>query len=123
MQFFSPENLTLPPSISEVLSGVKSILPSLLDPTEEVLNPPNFFVSKVFDGAAVLHFLPTTAERTFNEYAKLTKFSFLYFNNNWYKHAGLTVFRIDIFIAVSIRLLENKEEVVYAQSCQNRPKK
>lgn len=43
----------------------------------EQLTPPNQFDSKIFDGSAVVHFLPTAAAETFADYANKVFVPFL----------------------------------------------
>ena len=59
--FFSHENQSSPPSLSEfgkIQLGQKSVLLSCSDFSNQPPHPE--FDSKVFDGAAVVHFLPTS---------------------------------------------------------------
>jgi len=78
-QFFKHENHPFPPSISEygkLRSGKKSDLLQCLEVSNQS-TPPTLFDAKVFDGAAVAHFLPTLSALTFCEYAENTFLSFL----------------------------------------------
>lgn len=70
--FFRHENQPWPPSISEHgrlrLPTKKSDLLALLD-VEDKLKPPERFNVKVFDGAAIVHSLPTKHVSTFDAYS------------------------------------------------------
>lgn len=70
MTFFSYENQVFPPSLSDfskICFGQKSLLLGLDSSNKP--DPPEFFQCKIHDGAAVMHFLPTVAVKTFAEYA------------------------------------------------------
>ena len=76
--FFSHENQSCPPSLSDfgkIRLGQKSVLLSCLDLSKQPPHPE--FDSKVFDGAAVVHFLPTSTANTFAEYANRIFIPFL----------------------------------------------
>ena len=76
--FFSHENQSSPPSLSDfgkIRLGQKSVLLSCLDISNQPPHPE--FDSKVFDGAAVVHFLPTSTANTFAEYANRIFIPFL----------------------------------------------
>ena len=69
--FFEHENHPYPPSLSDsgtLRQGKKSDLLSILAQKTHQ-EPPGIVDVKVFDGAAVVHFLPTTNITTLNEYA------------------------------------------------------
>ena len=69
--FFSHENQCFPPSLSDfgnLRLGQKSALLACLNVTDQP-TPPLHFHTKVFDGSAIVHFLPTVAAKTFAEYA------------------------------------------------------
>ncbi len=71
LQFFSHENQTFPPSLSDfgkIRSGEKSLLLKVLN-NGDMPDSPKCFDCKIFDGAAVVHFLPTSSVNTFAEYA------------------------------------------------------
>lgn len=69
-KFFPHENQTTPPSLSDfgkLRTGQKSILLSCLSCSDET--PHSLFDCKIFDGAAVVHFLPSKTANTFSDYA------------------------------------------------------
>ena len=69
-KFFSHENQTTPPSLSDfgkIRLGQKSILLSCLDSSDQPTPP--VFACKIFDGAAVVHFLSIGTVNTFADYA------------------------------------------------------
>ena len=72
-EFFSHEVQSFPPSLSEFgkryLPGTKSELMKCLEPSQQS-TPLEAFDCKVMDGAVVVHCLPTTGIKTFNEYAE-----------------------------------------------------
>ena len=72
-EFFSHEIQTFPPSLSDFgklhLPNNKSeLLKCIQSPTQP--EPPTFCDCRVMDGAAIVHFLPTTGVATFNDYAE-----------------------------------------------------
>ena len=71
--FFAHENHPYPPSLSDrgkLRTPKKSDLLSILVKGTEIdSEPPTSFDVKVFDGAAIVHLLPTTNITTFDEYA------------------------------------------------------
>ena len=76
--FFSHENQSSPLSLSDfgkIKLGQKSVLLSCLDFSNQPPHPE--FNSKVFDGTAVVHFLPTSTANTFAEYANRIFIPFL----------------------------------------------
>lgn len=69
-EFFSHENQTTPPSLSDfgkIRLGQKSLLLSCVDPGDQ--SPCPLFDCKIFDGAAVVHFLSPKTTNTFADYA------------------------------------------------------
>ena len=73
---FSHENQCHPPSLSDlgnVRLGQKSALLTCLNVADQPASPKNFD-AKVFDGSAVVHFLPTSAVKTFVQH--VTKIGF-----------------------------------------------
>ena len=72
-EFFLHEVQSFPPSLSEFgklyLPGTKSELMKCLEPSQQS-TPLEAFDGKVMDGAVVVHCLPTTGIKTFNEYAE-----------------------------------------------------
>ena len=79
LAFFSHDNQEFPPSLSDfgnLRLGQKSLLLQHFYScdTAEV---PQFFESKILDGAAVVHFLPVHSARTFSEYAETVFIPFL----------------------------------------------
>jgi hypothetical protein len=70
-EFFSHENHPWPPSLSEhgklYLPSKKSDLLCIFD-TSGQPEPPSHYNSKIFDGAAIVHSLPTSQACTFDEY-------------------------------------------------------
>ena len=78
--FFSHENQTVPPSLSDfgnICLGQKSALLTCLDCSDQP-NPPDYFDSKMLDGSAVVHFLSTSGAQTFAEYASKVFLSFIF---------------------------------------------
>lgn len=73
-EFFSHEIQAFPPSLSDLgnlyLPGTKSELLKCLV-LQEHSDPPMTFHSRVFDGAVIVHSLPTSVASTFDEYADL----------------------------------------------------
>ena len=70
--FFSHENQCHPPSLSDLGNlhlGQKSAQLTCLNVADQPASPKNLD-AKVFDGSAVVHFLPISAVRTFDEYAE-----------------------------------------------------
>ena len=70
-QFFSHENQNTPPTLSDfgkLHLGQKSALLTCIDFGVQP-KPTYQFDSKIFDGSAVVHFLPTAAAKTFADYA------------------------------------------------------
>ena len=70
--FFCHENQCHPPSLSDLGNlrlGQKSALLTCLNVADQPASPKNFD-AKVFDGSAVVHFLPTSAVKTFDEHAE-----------------------------------------------------
>ena len=70
--FFSHENQCHPPSLSDLGNlrlGQKSALLTCLNVADQPASSKNFD-AEVFDGSAVVHFLPTSAVKTFDEYAE-----------------------------------------------------
>ena len=70
--FFMHENQPYPPSLSEfgnLRLEKKSDLLKFIKPAEQS-EPPSSYDCKIFDGAAVVHALPTTIVTTFNSYAE-----------------------------------------------------
>ena len=74
-EFFSHEVQSFPPSLSEFgklyLHGTKSELMKCLEPSQRS-TPLEAFDWKIMDGAVVVHCLPTTGIKTFNEYAEVS---------------------------------------------------
>ena len=69
-KFFSHENQTTPPSLSDfgkIRLGQKSLLLSCFDSSDQPTPP--VFDCKIFDGAAVVHFLSIGTVNTFADYA------------------------------------------------------
>ena len=68
------ENTPYPPSLSEFRKlrfGKKSDLLTCVTPANaEQLNPPPISDCKIFDGAAVVHALPSTTVSTFDSYTE-----------------------------------------------------
>ncbi len=67
--FFSHENQCYPPSLSDFSNlrlGQKSALLASLSVADQP-SPPKNFDAKVFDGSAVIHFLPIAAVKTFED--------------------------------------------------------
>ena len=74
-KFFSHENQTTPPSLSDfgkIRLGQKSLLLSCFDSSDQPTPP--VFDCKIFDGAAVVHFLSIGTVNTFADYADLCAF-------------------------------------------------
>ena len=71
-EFFSHEIQTFPPSLSDYgklrLPGTKSELLHCIEP-KSYPDEPQRYDCKVFDGAVIVHCLPTTDASTFDEYA------------------------------------------------------
>lgn len=79
LNFFSHENQPFPPSMSDfgkLRFGQKSLLLTCLE-SVDIPDPPKFFQCKIFDGAAVVHFLPTASAQNFSEYATKVFIPFL----------------------------------------------
>lgn len=73
-EFFSYENQPWPPSLSQHgklrLPTSKSDMLGLLD-KRPLLEPPENFDAKIYDGAAIVHALPTNQASTFGDYADM----------------------------------------------------
>ena len=71
--FFSHKNQVYPPSLSNGgklrLTSSKSKLLTCMD-TREQREPPAYIDCKIFDGAALVHGLPTSSVSTFADYAR-----------------------------------------------------
>lgn len=90
-EFFMHENQPYPPSLSEFGSlrfGKKSDLLACINKVSSAPHPQSCDV-KVFDGAALVHALPTSSVSTFDEYANIIFIPFLH------SHL-LTTTRIDV---------------------------
>jgi len=90
-QFFSHENQSIPPSLSdygELRLGQKSALLTCID-FDEQPNPPNKFDSKIFDGSAVVYYLvPKNAKHLL---IRPTTLLSLFFVSSWKVRAGFSI--------------------------------
>ena len=78
--FFSHENQSVPPSLSDfgnIHLGQKSALLTCLDCSNQP-TPPDYFDSKMLDGSAVVHFLSTSGAKTFSKYASKVFLPFIF---------------------------------------------
>ena len=89
--FFAHENQSTPPSLSDfgkLKLGKKSdLLDSLPFSNQHI--PPEKVDCKIYDAPAIVHFLPTGAARTFEEYAEVVFLPYI-------THQLLTTERIDV---------------------------
>ena len=93
-EFFEHEVQSYPPSLSDFgelyLPSAKSDLLKCLEPlASDHLHPPLSYDCQILDGAAVVHFLRTTGNTTFGDYAENT---FIPYIDQQLKHAN----RVDL---------------------------
>ena len=79
-EFFAHEIQAFPPSLSDFgslrLTNAKSELLQCLEQPDQI-GSPSTYDCKIFDGAVLVHFLPTTTVNTFDEYADKIFISYL----------------------------------------------
>ena len=78
--FFSHENQSVPPSLSDfgnICLGQKSALLTCLDCSNQP-TPSDYFNSKMLDGSAVVRFLSTSGAKTCSEYASKVFLPFIF---------------------------------------------